>query len=64
MTQNDTTPIAHPKSQRISRRINTARDSLPGERNDLPPGELGGVPVEPQGDENRDPPRNAPTLPP
>jgi len=37
---------------------------LPGERNDLPAGALGGVPVDPQGDENREPPPNAPTIPP
>lgn len=39
-------------------------DRLPGRRDGLPPGSLGGVPVDPQGDENRDPPRNAPTPPP
>ena len=49
---------------RVERRINSARDSLPGERNDLPEGALGGLPAEPQGDENRDPPRNAPIIPP
>jgi hypothetical protein len=48
---------------RPEQRIRTARDSLPGERNDLPNGALGGVPVEPQGDENRPPPHNAPTIP-
>ena len=52
------------RSGRVERRINTARDSLPGERNDLPEGALGGVPTEPQGDENRDPPPNAPIIPP
>jgi hypothetical protein len=36
---------------------------LPGRRDGLPAGALGGVPVEPQGDENRDPPANAPTIP-
>lgn len=49
---------------RVERRINSARDSLPGERNDLPEGSLGNLPAEPQGDENREPPRNAPTIPP
>jgi hypothetical protein len=34
------------------------------ERNDLPEGALGGVPVDPQGDENRPPPPNAPAIPP
>ena len=52
------------RSGRVEQRINTARDSLPGERNDLPEGALGGVPPEPQGDENRDPPPNAPIIPP
>jgi hypothetical protein len=48
---------------RVERRINSAQDSLPGERNDLPEGALGGLPAEPQGDENREPPPNAPTVP-
>jgi hypothetical protein len=52
------------RSGRVERRIMTARDSLPGERNDLPEGALGGVPTEPQADENRDPPPNAPISPP
>ena len=47
----------------VEERINKARDSLPGLRNGLPPGSLGGVPADPQGDENRDPPENAPTIP-
>jgi hypothetical protein len=47
------------RSGRVERRINTARDSLPGERNDLPEGALPGVPMDPQGDANRDPPSNA-----
>jgi hypothetical protein len=49
--------------QRVEQRIGSARDSLPGERNGLPEGALGGVPVDPQADENRDPPANAPTIP-
>ena len=53
-----------PKRNRVEQRINSAPDSLPGERNDLPEGTLGGVPPEPQGDENRDPPPNAPIIPP
>jgi hypothetical protein len=52
------------RSGRVERRIKTARESLPGERNDLPEGALGGVPTEPHGDENRDPPPNAPISPP
>jgi len=51
------------RSGRVERWINTARDSLPGERDDLPEGARGGVPTEPQGDENRDPPPNAPIIP-
>ena len=42
---------------RVERRINTARDSLPGERDGLPAGSLGGLPVDPQADENREPPQ-------
>ena len=61
MTDKDT---QKQRSGRVERRIKTARDSLPGERNDLPEGALGGVPTEPQGDENRDPPPNAPISPP
>jgi hypothetical protein len=35
-----------PKRNRVEQRINSARDSLPGERNDLPEGTLRGVPPE------------------
>lgn len=52
------------KAARVQQRISNARDSLPGERNGLPPGKLRPLPPDPQGDENRDPPRNAPTIPP
>jgi hypothetical protein len=48
----------------VEHRIRTARDSLPGQRDALPEGALGGAPTMPQGDENRDPPPNAPTPPP
>jgi len=51
------------KGGRVEERIRSARDSLPGQRNGLPKGALGGVPPEPQGDENRQPPPNAPTIP-
>jgi hypothetical protein len=61
MTDQDT---QKQRGRRVEQRIDTARDSLPGERNDLPEGALGGVPPEPQGDENRDPPQNAPIIPP
>ncbi|HEY1935629.1 MAG TPA: hypothetical protein VGG99_26775 [Acetobacteraceae bacterium] len=48
----------------VERRIGTAHDRLPGQRNALRKGTLGGAPTMPQGDENRDPPPNAPTPPP
>jgi hypothetical protein len=47
------------RAGRVERRINSARDSLPGERNDLPEGSLRRTLPEPQGDENREPPTNA-----
>jgi hypothetical protein len=50
-------------AHRVEQRINSARDSLPGQRNDLPAGALDRLPAEPQGDENREPPANAPTIP-
>lgn len=45
------------------RRVRQTHDRLPGQRDSLPPGALGGMPAAPQGDENRDPPVNAPTPP-
>jgi hypothetical protein len=55
---------APPKREgRVEQRINSARDSLPGQRNDLPEGALDRLPPDPQGDENREPPANAPTIP-
>jgi hypothetical protein len=48
------------RNGRVEPRINTALDGLPGERGDLPDSALGGVPTDPQGDENRDPSRKAP----
>lgn len=48
----------------VEQRVRTARDSLPGQRDALPEGALGGLPPDPQGDENRDPLPNAPTPPP
>jgi hypothetical protein len=47
----------------VEQRINSARASLPGRRNGLPEGALNRPPVERQGDENRDPPPNAPIIP-
>jgi hypothetical protein len=61
MTDQDT---QKQRGRRVEQRIDTARDSLPGERNDLPEGALGGVPPEPQGDENRGPPPNVRIIPP
>ena len=52
-----------PQPGRVEQRINGAKDSLPGERNDLLPGTLGQGPVDPQGDENREPPPGAPRIP-
>jgi hypothetical protein len=51
------------RSRRVERKIPTARDSPPGERNDLPAGALDGLPAEPQGDENREPPPGATAIP-
>jgi len=56
-------PPREPRSRRVETRINSSRDSLPGQRNSLPAGSLGGLPADPQGDENRDPPRDAPAIP-
>jgi hypothetical protein len=61
-TQPYLTPIA--AGRRVEDRIRNARDSLPGMRNALPKGALGGVPTDPQGDENREPPAGAPASPP
>jgi general stress protein YciG len=47
----------------VEQRINSARDSLPGRRNGLPEGALTRPRAVPHGDENRDPPPNAPTIP-
>jgi hypothetical protein len=49
---------------RIEERIRSARDSLPNRRDDRPNGALGGVPPDPQADENREPPAGAPIVPP
>jgi hypothetical protein len=48
----------------VEERIRSARDTLPGRRDALPNGALGGLPTDPQGDENRPAPPNAPTIPP
>ncbi len=61
--ENRETVASNVRKRRVERRIASARDSLPGERNDLPEGALGQLPVDPQADENRRPPDNAPTIP-
>jgi len=51
-------------SKPISGPLRQQPDRLPGRRDALPPGALGdGLPADPQGDENRQPPANAPTIP-
>lgn len=47
----------------VQTRLPTCGDRLPGQRDGLPAGALGGLPPDPQGDENRQPPANAPTIP-
>jgi hypothetical protein len=60
----DKQPDAAPRpAGQIEERIRSARDSLPGRRDSLPKGELGGLPPDPQADENREPPAGAPTIP-
>jgi hypothetical protein len=65
MKSNDQTHPVPPARRpgRVDQRIGNARDSLLGERNDLPEEASGGVPVEPQADEHRPPPPNAPSIP-
>lgn len=43
--------------------LQSHRDGMPGGRDALPPGTLPGIPCDPQADENREPPPNAPTIP-
>jgi hypothetical protein len=52
-----------PGPERVERRINAARDSLPGQRDGLPEEALGGLSSEPQADEKREPAPSAPTIP-
>jgi hypothetical protein len=58
MADTDKTPATQPEPELVP-----SPDRLPGQRDGLPPGALGGIPTDPQGDENRDPPANAPTIP-
>jgi hypothetical protein len=67
MADIDGRPAVAPKADkggRVGDRIRNVRDSLPGMRDALPKGALGGVPTDPQGDENREPSAAAPTSPP
>ncbi len=62
MADKDRRPSVTPKADkggRVEDRIRNALDSLPGMRDALPKGALGGVPTDPQGDENREPPAGA-----
>lgn len=61
--QNKAITCEHPVSKPVEERLNSASDRLPGQRNALPAGALRGMPADPQSDENRQPPENAPTLP-
>ncbi len=63
MTADSVQPSERKHRHRVEERIRSARDSLPGQRNDLPQGTLDRLPPDPQADENRDPPPNAPTIP-
>jgi hypothetical protein len=47
---------------RVQQRVRDSRDSLPGERDALPPGTLPRPNQEPHGDENREPAK--PPMPP
>jgi hypothetical protein len=49
-----------PSPRSVEDRIRFAKESLPGQRAALRPGTLRGLPPGPQGDENREPPANAP----
>ena len=53
----------NPINGQAEERIRFRKDSLPGRRDALPPGSLPGVPADPQADENREPPPNAPQIP-
>jgi hypothetical protein len=55
-------PVAT-QSRQLEEQIRSARDSLPGQRDGLPKAALGGLPADPQADENREPPADAPTIP-
>src|SRR4051794_31835778 len=64
MSDRAQTPSSVPPFEgEVEQRIRFAKDSLPGQRDGLPEGALRGLPPEPQGDENREPPPYAPTPP-
>jgi hypothetical protein len=50
------------RADRVEQRVCDSGDSLPGERDALPPGTLPGPNQEPHGDENREPIK--PPMPP
>jgi hypothetical protein len=50
------------RPSRVEQRVRDSRDSLPGERDALPPGSLPIPTTEPHGDENREP--GKPPVPP
>jgi hypothetical protein len=56
-------PEERGRRDRVAQRVRNARDSLPGERDTLPPGTLPEPKQEPHGDENREPVK-PPTPPP
>jgi hypothetical protein len=59
----DQNKATRPDQPALGAGVSRETDRLPGSRDGLPAGALGGVPPDPQGDENRDPPANAPTVP-
>ncbi len=50
---------ASPRTSPSHEQVRKAGHNLPGQRSSLPPGTLSGMPVDPQSDENRDPPPSA-----
>jgi hypothetical protein len=48
---------------RVEQKMRFNHDTLPGQRDSLAEGALGGTRTGAQGDENRDPPANAPAIP-
>jgi hypothetical protein len=61
--QNKATQPQRPAERAVGPDLRSNINPLPGRRDGLPAGSLRGLPPDPQGDENRDPPANAPTIP-